>query len=351
MADQENISDTECVLILRQCLSALRYLHGPNVTIVHRDIKTENILVQSRNEDHIEVKLADFGLSKDYDDLSTICGTRRYLAPEVYSIEQFTRGGGKGRVSYGSAVDIWSLGTVVYGLLCPFPRWEEDFFLNGTAWAEKILETFKNDYEERPDELKEYLLEGMVVMRPSDRWSAEDCHTHAGLLPVPLSGRCEKPTFVSSSGESDLGTIRYRPDRMTMENEQNTAGPLTTSDSVSGSTDANKHVQACAPPPGSSVMASGKRQAPLSTSSASSSPHQRRNKRRDDRNSTTKSAMIDNRTHDSGPGGDESASGRSPDVIDPFPAQATQMENILEDQEALNAARLLQAMGQESPIE
>lgn len=303
------------MLILRQCLSALKHLHGPNLTIVHRDIKTENILVQYRDVDHIEVKLADFGLSKDYNNLSTICGTRQYLAPEVYRIQQFTHGGGVGRVSYGSAVDIWSLGTVVYGLLCRFPRWKERYIFSGTVWAERILETLENDFEERPDKLRRFLLEAMVVMRPEDRWSAEACHARAGLLPVPMLGRYETPTPASSSDGSELTTIRYRPDRKTIKDQQNTTWPLAASNIVSGSTDAHKYVKACAPPPGSPVLASRKRQTTLS---ASSSPPRRQNKRRDDGSSVVESAVTDNRTHDSDPEGDDSAYERSRDLIDRF---------------------------------
>lgn len=336
------------MLILRQCLSALKYLHGPSLTIVHRDIKTENILVQYRNMSHIEVKLADFGLSKDYNDLSTICGTRQYLAPEVYQIQQFTQGGGEGRVSYGSAVDIWSLGTVVYGLLCRFPRWKDRYIFSGTVWAERILETLESDFEERPDELRQFLLEAMVVMRPEERCSAEVCHARAVLLPVPMLGRYQTPTPSSFTDRSELTTIRYRPDRRTIKDQQNITSPLAASDIVSGSTDAHIYVKACAPSPGYSLLASRKRQTTLS---ASSSPPRRPNKRREDGSSVAESAVTDDRTHDSDPEGDDDAYARSPDLIDRFLAQAPQIENALEDQEAWNAAVLLQGMSQDSPIE
>lgn len=335
-------------MILRQCLTALKYLHGPSLTIVHRDIKPENILVQSRNRNHIEVKLADFGLSKDYDNLSTFCGTPRYLAPEVYRVRQFAQGGGVNRVSYDSAVDIWSLGTVLYELLCSFPRWNKEYIFSGTAWAEAVLETFENDYEERPDELRKFLLETMVVIQADDRWSAEQCHINAELLLVAILDRFEKPTPASSSSiGSELRTIQYWPDQKTIEeDQQNTTRPRTTYKIVSGSTDAHRQISAGAPPPGSSMPANRKRQV-----TPSASPSQRRNKRRADHSSTTRSAVPDNRTHDSDPEGDKTASGRRPDVINPLLVQTPQIESILEDPEALDAARLLQAMSREPPNE
>jgi serine/threonine protein kinase len=54
-------------------------------TIMHRDIKPENILVQCQDVGAIHVKLADFGLTRASRDLTTICGSPRYLAPEVYN--------------------------------------------------------------------------------------------------------------------------------------------------------------------------------------------------------------------------------------------------------------------------
>ena len=102
----------ECVEILRQCLSALAYLHGHKKPIVHRDIKPENILVQHRDADGIHVKLADFGLTREGDHLTTNCGTPLYLAPEVHEIERHARG--QGTRSYTPAVDVWSLGVVVF---------------------------------------------------------------------------------------------------------------------------------------------------------------------------------------------------------------------------------------------
>ncbi|KAM3537480.1 hypothetical protein ARSEF1564_009597 [Beauveria bassiana] len=46
-----------------------------------------------RDQDAIHVKLSDFGLSKDYNNMSTICGTYYYLAPEIYENDQYIKAG------------------------------------------------------------------------------------------------------------------------------------------------------------------------------------------------------------------------------------------------------------------
>ncbi|KAI7308398.1 kinase-like protein, partial [Hortaea werneckii] len=79
---------------------ALRYIHGQG--IVHRDVKPDNVLLDSEGHVH----LADFNVASDLTPgkpLTSKSGTLAYLAPEVYL--------GRG---YGSEVDWWSLGVTFY---------------------------------------------------------------------------------------------------------------------------------------------------------------------------------------------------------------------------------------------
>ncbi|ETW01532.1 CAMK protein kinase [Aphanomyces invadans] len=98
----------------RQLVSGLHACHVQGV--YHRDIKPENLLLDK----DFQLRIADFGLSaisEDLsvaDDLTTQCGTRAYMSPEIIA----------GTPYEGSPADVWSAGVVLFILLAGFPPFQ-----------------------------------------------------------------------------------------------------------------------------------------------------------------------------------------------------------------------------------
>jgi serine/threonine protein kinase len=94
-------------------LLAIKHLH--NNDIVYRDLKPENVVIDS--EGH--AMITDFGLSKEgiYDHYSTnsFCGSLAYLAPEMLK-----------RSGHGKAVDYYHLGVLLYEMITGSPPFFSD---------------------------------------------------------------------------------------------------------------------------------------------------------------------------------------------------------------------------------
>jgi serine/threonine-protein kinase Chk2 len=118
IVSRQKFSEEETRHIFVQLFEGLKYLHDRG--IVHRDIKPENILVADKK---LTVKLGDFGLAKIIGEDSfttTLCGTPSYVAPEILQESRRRR--------YTKAVDIWSLGVVLYICLCGFPPFSDELY-------------------------------------------------------------------------------------------------------------------------------------------------------------------------------------------------------------------------------
>ena len=76
--------------------------------ILHRDLKLENILIDDRNSNELNIKLIDFGLSKvvlENKNTNECYGTFLYSAPEVLL-----------NIPYNLNIDLWSLGIIIFYL-------------------------------------------------------------------------------------------------------------------------------------------------------------------------------------------------------------------------------------------
>jgi len=107
-------TEKDAANVVKQVARACEYMHARG--IIHRDLKPENLVYLSVKQEQICV--TDFGLSKYMDQsqsqTKTACGTPAFVAPEVLRQEL-----------YGTQVDMWSLGTILYIMLCGYPPFVE----------------------------------------------------------------------------------------------------------------------------------------------------------------------------------------------------------------------------------
>lgn len=136
ISDQGSFSEMSASILTRTILSAIEYLHAEN--IVHRDLKPEN-LIYLDDDEKSPIKITDFGLashrkSDEKTLMRTACGTPGYVAPEVLKAEP-----------YGPEVDLWSIGVILYILLCGYPPFFSEKY-------SELFEMIKNGDYEFPNE-------------------------------------------------------------------------------------------------------------------------------------------------------------------------------------------------------
>lgn len=105
-----NYENTDIKTLMKNLLSALSHMHEKG--IMHRDIKPDNILLESAKNDY-EIKIADFGLAAFVNDdeiLYKRCGTPGFIAPEIISYKE-------GGQMYNEKCDIFSAGLIFYILI------------------------------------------------------------------------------------------------------------------------------------------------------------------------------------------------------------------------------------------
>ena len=138
--------------------------HIHSLGIVHRDLKPENIMIGPEKE----IKLIDFGLSKDTDGntkaLKSIAGSKMFMAPEIIE-----------RTNYTSPVDLWALGITMFMMISndyPFQLKNLDYEIVNTPVIFK-----PSDWGDITWHCKSLIM-GLLEKDPSKRLTAKEALDH-----------------------------------------------------------------------------------------------------------------------------------------------------------------------------
>ncbi|RWR96895.1 cyclin-dependent kinase G-2 isoform X1 [Cinnamomum micranthum f. kanehirae] len=122
---RQPFSQSEVKCLMKQLLEGVKYLHDN--WVLHRDLKTSNILFNNRGE----LKICDFGLSRQYGSplkpYTPLVVTLWYRAPELLL----------GAKQYSTAIDMWSLGCIMAELLAKEP------LFNGKSEFDQLDKIYK----------------------------------------------------------------------------------------------------------------------------------------------------------------------------------------------------------------
>ena len=168
-----NLGEDRVRELTYQLALGIKYLH--NYGIVHRDLKLENIMMTDTTEQSVP-KLVDFGLAKmigPNEKASEPFGTLGYVAPEILEKKPYT-----------FSCDLWSLGCIVYALLCsslPFDHDSQKETIRMTCEDRVVFDSpqwagYSQDCQD--------LIFRLLIKRPEERISLDQALAHKWFRPI-----------------------------------------------------------------------------------------------------------------------------------------------------------------------
>eukprot|EP00743_Colponemidia_sp_Colp-15_P009958 GILK01010923.1.p1 GENE.GILK01010923.1~~GILK01010923.1.p1 ORF type:complete len:658 (+),score=75.11 GILK01010923.1:67-1974(+) len=183
ICERGHFSEKTASRVMQKMVEAVDYLHS--LGIIHRDLKPENVLLDSMDDD-INIKIADFGLCKIFeknDELAaprltrakTNVGTPGYQAPEVLE-----------RKAYGNECDLWSLGVILYILLCGFPPFQDNDGdpSNQNRLIREATFSFPSPWWDSISDLAKDLVSHLLVKDVTQRYTADQVLNHPWIMGV-----------------------------------------------------------------------------------------------------------------------------------------------------------------------
>ncbi|XP_067129131.1 MAP kinase-activated protein kinase 2 [Centruroides vittatus] len=224
-------TEREAAEIMHDICKAVAHLHRMN--IAHRDLKPENLLYSTPDQIAV-LKLTDFGFAKEttnFHSLQTPCYTPYYVAPEVLGPEK-----------YDKSCDMWSLGVIMYILLCGFPPFYSNHGLAISPGMKKRIRAGQYDFPEpewtRVSKDAKDLIQGLLRTDPTKRLSIEEVLNnkwiakYAEVPQTPLHSvqvlKEEEAAWpeVQEEMTRSLATMRVDYDAVQLKNLENSNNPL-----------------------------------------------------------------------------------------------------------------------------
>ena len=220
IVDKGCFTEAEAADLFAQILLSIDYLHSRD--IVHRDVKPENILFVS--SESADMKLIDFGYAGLWaadKQLTGLCGTPDYVAPEVLTWYDDDDNG----TPYGKGSDLWSLGVLLYVILSgcsPFSADEEEQLLKQVAEAK--YEFFEHEWKNISAEAKD-IISRLLVVDPAKRLTMPELLSHAWVKDAVAKRRTamEQAPKAASAAPAQGGAARYASGNQSESQPRDTA--------------------------------------------------------------------------------------------------------------------------------
>lgn len=187
MRHDKGLSDNVAREYFRQIVRAISYCH--QLHVVHRDLKPENVVFFEKLG---VVKLTDFGFSNKFcpgQKLETSCGSLAYSAPEILLGDSYD----------APAVDVWSLGVILFMLVCGHPPFQE---ANDSETLTMIMDC-KYTMQEHVSEGCRRLIGNMLVREPEKRATLQQIAQNEWLLEGSIEETPEYLPLVSREQVSE----------------------------------------------------------------------------------------------------------------------------------------------------
>ena len=133
-------------------------------------LQPENLIYATPADDAI-LKVTDFGLAKYLkfpdDVMKTACGTPGYVAPEILK-----------QKPYGGAVDMWSVGVILYILLCGFPPFHAENMRDLYRKIKRGDYSFPSPYWDNVSKGAKDCVQKLLTVKPEKRLTADTLLAH-----------------------------------------------------------------------------------------------------------------------------------------------------------------------------